>query len=84
VLIGQGCKQASKLTGKQEKPDLLESELRTREREILEARSEIPAIAGLLDNEAQNGRVHVRSHDCIDPLVLSPPPREHGVRPTLT
>ena len=36
-----GCKASSKLTGKQEKQDLLEAELRTREREILEARSEL-------------------------------------------
>jgi len=55
VLIGQGCKQASKLTGKQDKPDLLEAELRTREREILEARSENQQLRGLVDAYQRQG-----------------------------
>jgi hypothetical protein len=55
VLSGPGCKQGSKLAGKQEKPDLLESELRTREREILEARSENQQLRGLLDAYQRQG-----------------------------
>ena len=61
VLIGQGCKQASKLTGKQEKPDLLESELRTREREILEARSELQHYRQLVDAYQRQGSPYAPS-----------------------
>jgi len=55
VGVGQGCKQASKLTGKQDKPDLLEAELRTREREILEARSENQQLRGLVEIYQRQG-----------------------------
>ena len=67
LVMGQGCKQASKLTGKQEKPDLLESELRTREREILEARSENQQLRGLLDAYQRQGA------PCANPGIAVPP-----------
>jgi len=44
-----GCKSVNKLVGKQEKPDLLEAELRTRERELLEARGELQQLRLLTD-----------------------------------
>ncbi len=44
-----GCKSVGKLTGKQEKGDLLEAELRTRERELLEARAELQQLRLLTD-----------------------------------
>jgi len=44
-----GCKSLGKLAGKQEKPDLLEAELRTRERELLEARAELQQLRLLTD-----------------------------------
>jgi len=39
--LATGCRQIGKLTGKQDQPDLLEAELRTRERELQEARAEL-------------------------------------------
>ena len=49
VLLSSGCKSLGKLAGKQEKPDLVEAELRTRERELLEARAELQQLRLLTD-----------------------------------
>ncbi len=44
ALLPISCKQLSKLTGPDKKSDLLEAELRTRERELLEARQELAQL----------------------------------------
>jgi hypothetical protein len=49
ALFATGCRQLGNLTGKQDKPDLLEAELRTRERELQEARAEIAHLRQLAD-----------------------------------
>ncbi len=53
ISTSTGCqslgKLTGKLTGKQEKGDLLEAELRTRERELLEARAELQQLRLLTD-----------------------------------
>ena len=48
-LTAAGCKQFSNLAGKNPKEDLLEAELRTREREILELRAENTNLKGLVE-----------------------------------
>ena len=47
ALLPISCKQLSKLTGPDNKSDLLEAELRTRERELLEARQELAQLRPL-------------------------------------
>jgi hypothetical protein len=48
-LTGGGCKQIQNIGGKNDKQELLEAELRTREREILELRSENQQLKQLTD-----------------------------------
>ncbi len=55
TLTVAGCKQISSIGGKNEKQDLLEAELRTREREILELRSENTHLRGLTDLYTRSG-----------------------------
>ena len=57
-MASSGCKSITKLTGKQEKPDLLEAELRTRERELLEARAELQQLRLLSDVYQRQGPVY--------------------------
>ncbi len=52
VCSASGCKS---LVGKQVKPDLLEAELRTRERELLEARAELQQLRLLTDVYQRQG-----------------------------
>jgi hypothetical protein len=59
-----GCKSFSKLTGKQEKPDLLEAELRTRERELLEARAELQQLRLLNDVYQRQGPPYAQPLPC--------------------
>lgn len=61
-----GCRQLSKVVGPKEKPDLLEAELRTREREILELRAENQQLKSLTD-------IYQR-HNCPDPHAVIPGP----------
>ena len=49
VSLTGGCRQVTGVAGKNEKQDLLEAELRTREREVLELRSENAHLRGLVD-----------------------------------
>ena len=58
LMASSGCKSITKLTGKQEKPDLLEAELRTRERELLEARAELQQLRLLSDVYQRQGPVY--------------------------
>jgi len=64
-----GCRQIGKLTGKQDKPDLLEAELRTRERELQEARSEIQHLRQLTGQHPG------------DPGYCPPPPGAYAPAP---
>ncbi len=52
ILSSSGCKS---LVGKQPKPDLVEAELRTRERELLEARAELQQLRLLTDVYQRQG-----------------------------
>ncbi len=77
AFFATGCRQIGNLTGKQETPDLLEAELRTRERELQEARAEIQHLRQL------NGGLHPGDlgGDCPPPPgVHSSAP--HGVKTT--
>jgi hypothetical protein len=67
-----GCRQLSKVVGPKEKPDLLEAELRTREREILELRAENQQLKSLTD-------VYQRHH-FPDPHAVIPGP-VYGLTP---
>ncbi len=61
MLTTSGCKS---LVGKQEKPDLLEAELRTRERELLEARAELQQMRLLTDVYQRQGPVYGQPLPC--------------------
>ncbi len=64
-LAGVGCAQIRNIGGKNEKQDLLEAELRTREREILELRAENQQLRQLAD-------LYVRGHAGGGVVVTGP------------
>ena len=65
-----GCKQLSKVVGPKEKPDLLEAELRTREREVLELRAEnqqLRQLTEIYQRQGYAGPTGVISGPVLDP-----------------
>ena len=64
IVTATGCKSLNKLAGKQEKPDLLEAELRTRERELLEARAELQQLRLLTDVYQRQGPTYGQPLPC--------------------
>jgi hypothetical protein len=64
-LAGVGCQQIKNIGGKNEKQDLLEAELRTREREVLELRAENQQLKQLAD-------IYVRGHAAGGVVVPGP------------
>ena len=80
VLMGSGCKLGS-LTGNDKKYDLLEAELRTRERELTEARAELNQTR-LLNQTYQ--RQPQQPHPGVGPGGwVDPTYSQHGGAPTL-
>ncbi len=75
-LAGLGCRQIKDLGGKNEKQDLLEAELRTREREILELRAENQQLKQLTD-------VYVRGGHTPGGVMVHGPTVTHPAIPTV-
>lgn len=73
-LAAVGCQQIRNIGGKNEKQDLLEAELRTREREILELRAENQQLRQLAD-------LYVRGHAGGGVVVSGPVVGGHPVVP---
>ena len=71
-LAGGGCKQLQNIGGKNPKDDLLEAELRTREREILELRSENQNLRQLTDIYARGGAAVPTGGLVPGPVVSGP------------